>query len=190
MYLDKLSGCQCFFKYERKCYTYQFGAKILAGKYGTKICEGRKITPWMDILSAGENLCQMLGVGKKGMRGTPVRNTYPKKKIVCVPLVVGWVVKLGQVGHPLQQGGAQQQFSSWDKYFQQGCLPLPTPNIWHKFSPAVSMSIPGVISAFTYFDAIFSCQNVGTKLVTITFSLRPEEALLVLTSRMLVWIYY
>ena len=42
----------------------------------------------------------------------------------------------------------------------------------------------------TYFGTSFSCQNFATKLVSITFFLRPEEELLVLTSQKFVWIYY
>ena len=68
-----------------------------------------------------------------------------------------------------------------------------TTNNWHNSIPAVCMSIPGVfpiISPPPHFGPIFSCQHFGTKLVSITFSLRPKEVLLFLTLQKLVWIYY
>ena len=51
-------------------------------------------------------------------------------------------------------------------------------------SPAVIMSLPGVplhLSPCPIFWHYIFPINFGTKLVKITFSLRPEEALLVLT---------
>ena len=53
-------------------------------------------------------------------------------------------------------------------------------------SPVVSMFIPGVFPLvsphpFAYFGTIFPTKILVPKLVNIAFSLRPEEALLVLT---------
>ena len=91
-------------------------------------------------------------------------------------------------------------YSSVGKYVPQGCLPSifhphnPHPIFGTNSSPVVSMSIPGVSLLYLLFFHIFwhqiSRQNFGTKLVSIIFSLRPEDVLLVLTSRKLVWIYY
>ena len=59
---------------------------------------------------------------------------------------------------------------------------------------AESMSISGVFflmfATSTYFGAIFSCQRFGAKLISITFFLRSQDALLVLTLHKLVWIYH
>ena len=53
----------------------------------------------------------------------------------------------------------------------QGCLPL---------------SLPPLIP---HFGAIFFPPNFGPKLMSITFSLRSEEVLLVLISLILLWIH-
>ena len=76
----------------------------------------------------------------------------------------------------------------------QGCLPLsPLPSYsWHKFLPCGKYVPPRGWSSISP-HPIFWCHifpaRFGTKLVSITFSLRPEEALLVLTLQKLVLIH-
>ena len=83
------------------------------------------------------------------------------------------------------------QMQKWDKVFGKcpGWLIFDTIS-----SPVVNMSIQGCshlvpLHPSAYFGSIFPNKILVPKLVSIAFSLRPEEALLVLTLWKLVWIY-
>ena len=102
---------------------------------------------------------------------------------------------------PPQHRWNNHTYSSVGKYVPQRCL-LPTSTLinhtqsWHKVLPSGKhvhpRGIPFLISpqSSAYFGTIFSCQNLGTKLVIITFPLRHEEVFLVLTLQKHVWKYY
>ena len=82
-------------------------------------------------------------------------------------------------------GSWGRQESLWDIPSPQLPPSQPTSNLATVSSPAVSMSIEGSSLPVcphqsVYFGATVSCQIVVPKLVSIAFSLRPEEALLVL----------
>ena len=93
-------------------------------------------------------------------------------------------------------------WTSVGKYVPQGCLPppqlppsQPITNLWHNFLPSGKYVHPRDFPLLPphlskYFGAIFSCQILAPKLVNIAFSLRLEEASLMLTSHKFVSIYF
>ena len=180
-------------------YPLQFGAKNFGKNIAPNIEweRGREKAPWRNILTTWEELLPTVRQWKREKEHNTPGWTYLKAEF-SAPLCwvyphLGWWNDWSE-GFIVNGKPWWRYILPWGNYVHPEVPPPLSPpfTVSTNSSPcgryvaprvAFSLSLPHPISGL-----IFST-IVGTKLVSKTFSLRPEEALLELTFQNLVWIH-